>query len=119
MAPEAPLGYTGPTPTVLRNGRHVAPGSPIDPDELEPAQPAVAADEATGAEATPAVTAERDFYEEQGWLEEIKDADQLAGEALKSRAAELGIEGRTTMSADELRAAVAEAEAAHAAAGGE
>lgn len=104
------LGYTGPTPTVLRNGRHVAPGTPIDPDELEAASDAVQADEENGIEAQAAVTAERDFYEEQGWLEPLTEPEDLAGDALKQRAAELGIEGRTKMSADELRAKVAEAE---------
>lgn len=39
------------------------------------------------------------------------EADRLAGEALQTRARELEIEGRTTMTADELRAAVAEKEA--------
>ena len=38
--------------------------------------------------------------------------EQLAGEALDERVAELEIEGRSTMSADEKRAAIAEAEAA-------
>jgi hypothetical protein len=40
------------------------------------------------------------------------EADEvLAGEALQSRAQELDIKGRSSMSADELRDAVAEAEA--------
>lgn len=106
------LGYTGPSPTVLRSGRTVAPGSPIDASELEEAREAVVADEENGVEAQPAVTAERDFYDEQGWLEPIEpQADEtLAGDALKARAQELEIEGRASMSADELRAAVAVAE---------
>lgn len=37
--------------------------------------------------------------------------DQLAGEELDARAAELGIEGRSSMSADEKRDAIAKAEA--------
>lgn len=115
--PAERFGYTGPAPTVLRNGRHVAPGSPIDLEELEPASKAVAADEATGVEAQPEVTAERDFFDEQGWLEPIDEEESLTGQALKARAAELGVEGRTAMNADDLRKAVedAEAEAAKAA----
>lgn len=40
------------------------------------------------------------------------DDGVLRGDALNRRAAELGIEGRTTMSAEKLRTAVAEAELA-------
>ena len=107
------LAYSGPSPTVLRNGRHVAPGTPIDPEELEPAADAVEADEENGVEAKAAVPAERDLYEENGWLEEITledDPSELRGEALKARADELEIEGRSNMRAHELRAAIAAAE---------
>lgn len=41
---------------------------------------------------------------------EETDEEKLAGEALKNRANELNIEGRSSMSADELRDAVAKAE---------
>lgn len=95
------LGYTGPAPTVLRNGRAVAPGSPIDPEELE------------AADAESGITAERDFYEAEGWLEEIAAPGPLRGAALDARARELGVEGRTQMNVDELRAAVEKAEGEH------
>jgi hypothetical protein len=40
------------------------------------------------------------------------ETEELTGQALKDRAAELDIEGRSEMKADELRKAVAEAETA-------
>jgi hypothetical protein len=46
---------------------------------------------------------------------EREEAEKLTGEALDRRAAELGIEGRSTMSADQKRTAIAEAEEAAAA----
>jgi hypothetical protein len=42
---------------------------------------------------------------------EREEADRLTGDALDRRAAELDIEGRSTMNADEKRAAIAAAEA--------
>jgi hypothetical protein len=43
--------------------------------------------------------------------EEPAEEQQLTGDALDARAAELEIEGRSSMTADEKRAAIAEAEA--------
>lgn len=44
-------------------------------------------------------------------MSDIDTTEQLTGDALDARAAELEIEGRSSMSADEKRAAIAEAEA--------
>ena len=109
--------YTGPAATVLRNGRHVAPYTLIAADEFGEAVEYKPADEDEGTEEVLAQVDERQHYEEQGWLVPVEPPEPLSGEALKRRAQELKIEGRSNMSAEELRAAVetAETEAARAA----
>lgn len=51
---------------------------------------------------------------DEGRLRPVDNDEPLTGDALKQRAAELEIEGRSQMSADELRDAVAQAERAQA-----
>lgn len=99
-------GYTGPAATVLKSGAHVAPGTTLAKGDL--------------------TEEEVKFFTDQGWLSDLaaeQDFAERQGEAtvadLRQRASELDIQGRTKMSAEELRAAVAEAEAAKAAENGE
>lgn len=102
--------YTGPSATVLRNGRHVAPYTLIGADEFGEAVEGVVADEDEGIEAVVALPDEREHYEECGWLVPVEPPAPLSGDALKRRAQELDVKGRSGMDADELRAAVEQAE---------
>lgn len=79
-------------PEVLANGQTIAPGEPFEKALLDPLEDERLISEGIviPATVTPA---------------------PLAGDALKARADELKVKGRTTMSADELREAVALAEA--------
>lgn len=81
-------------PETLSNGQTVAPGEPFERSLLDPNDDGdgrlLGEGILIGASVTPAA---------------------LEGDALQDRAKTLGVKGRTTMSADELREAVALAEA--------
>jgi hypothetical protein len=79
-------------PEVLANGRTVAPGEPFEHDLLDP---------------------ERDarLVGEGILIDAIVTPVPLSGDELRDRAKALAISGRASMSADELREAVALAEA--------
>jgi hypothetical protein len=77
--------------------RRVIAGQPVPPD-LVAAYQAKTGGAATSQPGDPSAGADT--------------GEVLTGDALKARAAELDIDGRSQMTADELRAAIAEAEAA-------
>jgi hypothetical protein len=81
---------------VLDIDRQVIAGQPVPPDLVDAYQ-------AAGGEAAPDAS------------EAVQQPDsqepELTGDQLKERAAELDIKGRSAMNADELRAAIAQAEA--------
>jgi hypothetical protein len=82
---------------VLDIDRQVIAGQPVPPDLVEAYQDA-------GGEAAPDAS--------EAVQEPTADEQpQLEGDELKARAAELDIKGRSAMTADELRAAIAQAEA--------
>lgn len=96
-------------PTDLASGRVLAPGETVEAGDLtlgtledsdRPTHDQRLVDGGTLQDAT--------LHE--GAATDSEDRPLLAGDALEQRARELGIEGRSAMSADELRAAVAEAE---------
>lgn len=82
-------GYVGPTAAILESGLSVAPGNPVEDEALS--------------------DREREFFAGEGWLVPVDD--EPGAEQLRSRAGELNIDGRSKMNADELRDAVAKAEA--------
>jgi hypothetical protein len=77
---------------VLDIDRQVIAGQPVPPDLVDAYK-----QEGGSVTDTPAVAVQGD--------------EELAGEELDARAAELNIKGRSNMSADEKRAAIAQAEA--------
>lgn len=85
-------------PTDLANGRVLAPGEAV---------PSSALDLSDG-------THDDRLVQSGALVPSAADAQtkELAGDALKARAAELNIEGRSGMNADQLRQAIAEAEKA-------
>lgn len=114
--------YIGNSPTDLEGGRPIAPGDYTgDIDEIVPAAEGETPDknqqllEDGMLLEAPGVELDEDLQPlpvEPVEETEPAGATQLTGKALDDRAKELDIEGRSDMSADELRAAVAEAEAA-------
>lgn len=97
--------FVGSHPDELDGGRPIEPGEftgPIDP-EL-PKNEQLLADELL-------LSVPDGTYEESTGGPPPEAPELLKGEALNKRASELNIEGRSDMSADELRAAVAQAEA--------
>jgi hypothetical protein len=101
------LKVVGDHPEDLASGRVVAPEEPFDSSALAP--------KPRGENPDPADV--RAYEHDQRLLDEERVIEaritpvELEGEALMQRARELGIEGRTTMSAAKLKRAVAEAEA--------
>jgi hypothetical protein len=96
-------------PTDLASGRVLAPGEQVTDTDL-----------VLGRDDDDRVTHDQHLVDggALGLVEALEvpvldseDRPLLAGEALEQRARELNIEGRSQMSADDLRAAVAEAEA--------
>jgi hypothetical protein len=97
--------------------RLTLPGAPAEPHHIPGLHVLVSPHELTTLEHDDDVERAR-YLQSQGAPIEVVDADsELAGDDLKKRAADLNIEGRSSMNADELRAAVALAENAQA--GGE
>lgn len=97
--------------------RLTLPGAPAEPHHIPGLHILVSPHEATPLETDDDVERARYLQSQGAPIEVAPVDDQLAGDALKKRAADLDIEGRTQMNADELRAAVALAENAQA--GGE
>jgi hypothetical protein len=90
--------------------RLTLPGAPAEPHHVPGLHVLVSPHETTVLEHADDVERAR-FLQSQGAPIEVVDADnELSGKALTDRAAELDIDGRSQMSADELRAAVALAE---------
>jgi hypothetical protein len=97
--------------------RLTLPGAPAEPHHIPGLHILVSPTEVTSLDSDDDVERAR-YLQSQGAPIEVVDVDdQLTGDALKKRAADLDIDGRTQMNADELRAAVALAENAQA--GGE
>jgi hypothetical protein len=97
--------------------RLTLPGAPAEPHHIPGLHVLVSPTEVTSLDSDDDVERAR-YLQSQGAPIEVVDVDdQLTGKALTDRAAELDIDGRSQMNADELRAAVAVAENAQA--GGE
>jgi hypothetical protein len=97
--------------------RLTLPGAPAEPHHIPGLHVLVSPTEVTSLDSDDDVERAR-YLQSQGAPIEVVDIDdQLTGKALTDRAAELDIDGRSQMNADELRAAVAVAENAQA--GGE
>jgi hypothetical protein len=100
------LKVIGDHPEDLASGRVVAPEEPFEASAL--------ASKPTGDDATPealrAYEHDRRLLDEGRVIEAKMTPVALEGEALQARARELGIEGRTTMTAAKLKRAVAQAE---------
>jgi len=92
-------GYIGDHAEILENDRAIGPGESVTEDEIGPEDAHLFANGKM-------LDTKDDSVAEMPAAE----PEQLTGEALTERAAELDIEGRSKMSADELRAAIAAAE---------
>lgn len=90
--------------------RLTLPGAPAEPHHIPGLHILVSPTEVTSLDSDDDVQRAR-YLQSQGAPIEVVDVDdQLTGKALTDRAAELDIDGRSQMNADELRAAVALAE---------
>lgn len=87
--------FTGDHPEPLASGRTLLPGESVPASAVDPEDPH-----------------DRYLLDEQRLRPLVPE--KLTGDALKARAAELDIDGRSEMTADELRKAVAAAERAQA-----
>lgn len=87
---DAEYAHVGVHPIVVTSGRSHAPGDRVLGSELD---------------------AQDDYLIDEGVLVPAEPLAELAGDDLQERARELEIKGRTKMGADELRAAIAAAEA--------
>lgn len=81
--------------TIANTGRDIGPGDTVSPDELGPEDQYLVDDGVLG------------HVTEDG---PSNEPTTLTGDTLKERAAELKIEGRAKMNADQLREAIAAAE---------
>jgi hypothetical protein len=89
---KATVTYVGPVADTLDDGRPIAPGETIEDLDLD--------------------LPHNKLLHDEGRLVVLdQKRERLTGKALSDRAAELDIEGRTDMSADQLRAAIAKKEA--------
>jgi hypothetical protein len=88
--------FAGDHPEPLASGRTLLPGDTVPADAVNP-------DDAHDR-----------YLLDEGRLRPVEDAEPLTGDALKQRAAELDIDGRSQMNAAQLRDAVAQAEQAQA-----
>lgn len=106
VAPGEELGHINPEV----QGDHVSDVSLANQDEVEAEQRFRS--DVEGSKAARAGRPTRSIAQGAGpEAGQTGDTEDLAGQALKDRAAELEIEGRSQMNADELRAAIAEKEA--------
>lgn len=99
--------YVDSVHTDLEGGRPIAPGEFTG--EIDVSEFITSVDEETQEETK---TPNKNYQLlQEGRLIAVEPVKELAGKDLDARAKELNIEGRTAMSADELRSAISEAEA--------
>lgn len=90
--------------------RLTLPGAPAEPHTIPGLHLLVRPDEITAIETDDDLQRARDLQEAGADIEVVELDEQLSGDALKQRASDLNIEGRSAMNADQLRAAVLAAE---------
>jgi len=90
--------------------RLTLPGAPNEPHEIPGLHVPVYSGRASALDSDDDVARARELADAGAPIEVIEIDDQLTGDALKQRAADLNIEGRSQMNAEQLRAAVAAAE---------